>query len=61
MINCTGDLLVTYAGFDFTVELSKSLKWETPKGYDDRSDADPCRNVVPARQHCMELISIFKR
>ena len=40
---------------------SKVLRWESPRGYDDRSDSDACANVVPIQQHCLQLISTFKR
>ena len=40
---------------------SKVLRWELPQGYDDQRDSDVCANVVPVQQHCLQLISTFKR
>lgn len=40
---------------------SKVLRWESPQGYDDQGDIDACVNVVPVQQHCLQLISTFKR
>lgn len=52
---------MSHAGVEYTVEISKALNWAKPSGYDDRSDSDSCTNAVSAQQHCLELVSTFKR